>query len=129
MDLFLSGRYISSAEACWRIFGFPMRQLQPPVTLLQVHLSGEQNVVFQQGTPAAAVLAAHGNTAPATMLTQWFAMNADEAPVQRGTGSQRREVPYKGGGPHNEIDCSALLYHDYPMFFVWTAAVRRHAAA
>jgi hypothetical protein len=35
---YLLGRYISSNEAIWRIFDFPIRETHPTVVHLSVHL-------------------------------------------------------------------------------------------
>jgi hypothetical protein len=39
MDRYLSGRYISSIEAAWRIFDFAIHHRYPPVQHLSVHLA------------------------------------------------------------------------------------------
>lgn len=41
-----SGRYISSSEAAWRIFCFPIHERYPPVMHLSVHLENGQRVYF-----------------------------------------------------------------------------------
>ena len=43
---YLDARYVSAAEACWRIFDFPLHQHHPPVQRLQLHLPDMQTVVF-----------------------------------------------------------------------------------
>ncbi|XP_014772289.1 uncharacterized protein LOC106870651 [Octopus bimaculoides] len=40
------GRYISSNEAFWRIFGFPLHQRHPAIQQLAVHLENGQRVYF-----------------------------------------------------------------------------------
>lgn len=40
------GRYISSNEAAWRIFGFPIHERDPAVIHLAVHLESGQRVFF-----------------------------------------------------------------------------------
>jgi hypothetical protein len=43
---YLDGRYLSPAEAIWRILEFKMHEEFPPVTRLAVHMPGEQPVYF-----------------------------------------------------------------------------------
>ncbi|UYV75439.1 hypothetical protein LAZ67_13000277 [Cordylochernes scorpioides] len=43
---FQSGRYISSAEAVWRILGFSIHERSPPIVHLAVHLENGQRVYF-----------------------------------------------------------------------------------
>lgn len=43
---FVEGRYISSSEGFWRIFGFHIHERYPSVTKLHVHLEGGQRVYF-----------------------------------------------------------------------------------
>lgn len=38
---YINGRYIGSAEACWRLFEFPVGDISPSVTALVVHLPNE----------------------------------------------------------------------------------------
>ena len=42
----IDGRYISTSEATWRIFGFDLHNNSPIVIRLQVHLPQEQSMVF-----------------------------------------------------------------------------------
>lgn len=44
------GRYISSNEAVWRIFGFPIHERDPAVIHLTVHLENDQRVYFTNDT-------------------------------------------------------------------------------
>ncbi|XP_074108441.1 uncharacterized protein LOC141533449 [Cotesia typhae] len=43
-----AGRYISSSEAVWRIFGFHIHERYPPVVHLAVHLDNGQRVYFTE---------------------------------------------------------------------------------
>jgi len=45
---YLSCRYISPAEACWRISEFPTNERFPPVIHLAVHLDGQDEVFFDE---------------------------------------------------------------------------------
>ena len=39
-------RYISSCQAAWRLFGFPLAAIYPSVLFQTVHLPGQQNVTY-----------------------------------------------------------------------------------
>ena len=43
---YLDGRYISPAEACYRLFAYDITEHFPSVTRLAVHLEDEQSVAF-----------------------------------------------------------------------------------
>ena len=45
-DRYEAGRYISSSEAAWRIFCFPIHERYPPIMHLAVHLENGQRVYF-----------------------------------------------------------------------------------
>lgn len=45
---YASGRYISSAEAVWRILEFPIHERFPPVVHLAVHLENGQRIYFNE---------------------------------------------------------------------------------
>ena len=47
-----TGRYVSSSEAAWRIFGFPIHDRSPTVVHLAVHLENGQRVYFTEATAA-----------------------------------------------------------------------------
>ena len=42
----LDGRYVSSIEAAWHIFEFEITHRYPYVEMLQFHLPGQHNIVF-----------------------------------------------------------------------------------
>ncbi|CAH2207398.1 jg2803, partial [Pararge aegeria aegeria] len=46
IQIFQSGRYISSSEATWRILGYPIHERNPTVFHLAVHLDNGQRVYF-----------------------------------------------------------------------------------
>ncbi|XP_044588730.1 uncharacterized protein LOC123267907 [Cotesia glomerata] len=50
ITLYQIGRYISSNEAVWRIFGFPIHERDPAVVQLAVHLENGQRVYFTNET-------------------------------------------------------------------------------
>jgi hypothetical protein len=43
---YLEMRYISTIEACWRLFGFHIHYQDPPVERLNFHLDNEHQVIF-----------------------------------------------------------------------------------
>ena len=94
---YLDSRYISSVEACWRLFEFPMHLEWPSVYRLVVHLENQQNITYNDGDDPQAVLEAAA--AKDTQLTGWFKANSDPACI--------------AAGGH---DC---LYQDFPKKFVW----------
>ena len=52
ITLYQIGRYVSSNEAGWRIFGFPIHERDPAVFHLAVHLENSQRVYFSSGKTA-----------------------------------------------------------------------------
>ena len=48
VEEYVSCRYLSSAEACWRIFEFPIHHHKPVVIKLVFHLENEQQVYFRE---------------------------------------------------------------------------------
>lgn len=44
---YVACHYLSSSEACWRIFKFPIHYRKPVVTKLVFHLENEQQVCFR----------------------------------------------------------------------------------
>ena len=89
---FQAGRYISSNEAAWRIFGFPIHERYPPIEHLDIHLENGQRVYY---TPENAAQIAQ---APArqTKLTAFFQLCIEE-PFAR-----------------------TLLYSEVVIYFTWS---------
>ena len=79
---FVDGRYVSGAEASWRLFHFPLHEQNPSVTRLQVHLEGEHTVVFPADTDDLRAVAEAAADA-LTTLTAWFALNARNPELAR----------------------------------------------
>jgi hypothetical protein len=88
---YLHGRFISTLEAVWRALCFPMHESKPPVMRLQIHLPGQESVIFREDDDVADVV----DTDRPTHLKQWFKANADPA------------------GAH-------LTYVEFPEKFWWT---------
>ncbi|XP_036339810.1 uncharacterized protein LOC118749148 [Rhagoletis pomonella] len=88
------GRYISSNEAVWRIFGFPIHERDPAVIHLAVHLENGQRVFFTNETAIERAM-----NPPKTTLTEFFELcNRPDA-----FGAFAR----------------TLLYSEVPRFFTW----------
>ena len=66
-------RWIGSAEACWRIFGFDMYGHKPSVEQLQLHLPNEQGVQFDDDDDLSLVLGHEAERQ--TTLTAFFQLN------------------------------------------------------
>ncbi|KAK1402506.1 hypothetical protein POM88_002111 [Heracleum sosnowskyi] len=81
VDDYIACRYLSSAEACWRIFKFPIHYRKPVVTKLVFHLENEQQICFKDDESLPSVV---GRINPeATMFIQWFQTNSRD-PFARG---------------------------------------------
>lgn len=87
------GRYISSNEAVWRIFSFPIHSRHPTVFHLSVHLENGQRVYFTESNARNVATAP-----PNTTLTAFFALCQEDA------------------------FASTLLYAEVPKYYTWNAA-------
>ena len=88
---YLSGRYISSNEAFWRIFNFDIHQRYPIVVNMPVHLENGQRVYFNnQNAHSKAQLA------PKTMLTSFFDLCSVDDFARK------------------------LFYNDVPTYYTWS---------
>ncbi|PAA84583.1 hypothetical protein BOX15_Mlig017082g4 [Macrostomum lignano] len=88
-----SGRYISSNEAMWRIFGFSIHERHPTVVHLSVHLENGQRVYFTEQN-----MMQRGQRPPDTTLTAFFKLCAEDAFAR------------------------TLLYHQVPTYYTWNAS-------
>ncbi|XP_071040071.1 uncharacterized protein [Parasteatoda tepidariorum] len=88
------GRYISSNEAIWRIFTFPIHERDPAVVHLAVHLENGQRVYFTEQNALQQAL-----TAPKTTLTEFFNL------------CNRQDIVGEFA--------KTLMYTDVPKFFTW----------
>jgi hypothetical protein len=98
---FQNGRYISSNEAAWRIFSFPIHDRYPPVCHLQVHLENRQRVYFNTDN-----IQERATTAKDTTLTAFFKLC------------------------HSDDFARTLYYPQLPKFYTWnpsTAIFKRRA--
>ncbi|KAG2197507.1 hypothetical protein INT47_007116 [Mucor saturninus] len=90
----LSVRYISTVEACWRIMGKRTHSCQPSIKRLAIHLSNQQNVTFSEGASSVEIQRAMEKQ---TTLTAYFKLNRDD------------------------IDARSILYNDIPAHYVQDA--------
>ena len=90
---YMDARYVSSCEAHWRMYMFPMQEHHPTIIRLQVHLPNQQPITFDPATVDRERVQRQGNKA--TTLTAWFKYNAQNA------------------------DHRHLLYQDFPSEMVW----------
>lgn len=86
------GRYVSSNEAMWRIFSFPIHERNPTVVHLAVHLENGQRVYF-----TAENARQRAAEPPPTTLTEFFKLCASD-PFAR-----------------------TLLYSEVPKYYSWNA--------
>ncbi|XP_037822309.1 uncharacterized protein LOC119610956 [Lucilia sericata] len=74
IKMYESGRYISSSEAVWRIFAFPIHERYPPVYHLAVHLKNGQRVYFNSSN----ILQQVENPPQTTLLSFFELCKVDE---------------------------------------------------
>ncbi|XP_074321416.1 uncharacterized protein LOC141657922 [Silene latifolia] len=95
---FQSGRWVSPCEAAWRIFGFDLFEIQPPVMPLQVHLPNMQTLCLRPNENLASVLANDKRTR--TPLTEFFRESAQK-------------------------DCPKLLYGEFTEHYRWDTGLKQ----
>lgn len=93
---FQMGRYVSSNEAVWRIFSFPIHERYPTVVHLAVHLENGQRFYFTEDNVLQRV-----DRPPSTTLTRFFEMcQSDEF-------------------------ARTLLYSEIPKYYTWNQASKK----
>ncbi|XP_021755611.1 uncharacterized protein LOC110720849 isoform X4 [Chenopodium quinoa] len=97
---FQSGRWVSPCEAAWRIFGFDLFEMHPPVLPLSVHIP-DMNTVCVRPYERLDIGIASGVYAK-TQLTEFFRMNAAN---DNGLGYLYGEFP-----EHYKWDASAKTW-------------------
>lgn len=90
------GRYVSSNEAFWRIFSFPIHERHPTVVHLAVHLENGQRVYFTTRNAADRVA-----NPPSTTLTSFFSMCAQDEFAR------------------------TLLHAEMPRYYTWNATSKK----
>jgi len=93
---FQMGRYISSNEAAWRIFGFEIHKRYPTVKYLAVHLENGQRVYFNDQN-----VHNRGENPPNTTLTAFFNLCASDDFAE------------------------TLLYHEVPKYYTWNPSTKQ----
>jgi len=73
---YLDGRYISSIEAAWRIVEFEITYHYPSIEMLQFHLPGQHNIVFNDDKDLVDV--ADRAKDSISMLMGWFRVHQDD---------------------------------------------------
>ncbi|XP_012849577.1 PREDICTED: uncharacterized protein LOC105969365 [Erythranthe guttata] len=99
------GRWICAPEACWRIYGFLMSEMSPPVIVMPVHLPNHQPLRFgvQFGVQQSLAHVLDDPLSSRTMLTEFFVSNScDESAIRL-----------------------KLLYKEFPEYFVWEPAKKK----
>ena len=91
VQLYQVGRYLSSHESCWRLFGFEIHARHPSVEHLQIHLEHQHKLYFIEGKEEQAV-----SNEQVTTLTGFF----DLCKVDDFARS--------------------LLYIDVPKYYIWS---------
>ncbi|OBZ69834.1 hypothetical protein A0H81_10535 [Grifola frondosa] len=94
---YINSRYISAAEAAWRLFHFDLHEQSPNVVRLQIHLPGQHLVTFDPDESHEVVL--QRAAVERTTLTAFFAANACDDQV----GEEARKYTYQ----------------EFPQHFVW----------
>ncbi|CAI0455118.1 unnamed protein product [Linum tenue] len=81
---YLDCRVLSSFEAVWRLFEFPIHERTPAVVCLPVHLKDQQSVTYNPDTGLQSVL--EDPEKAKTMLTEYFTLNRVDP--------EARSIPY-----------------------------------
>ncbi|XP_076041929.1 uncharacterized protein LOC143025805 [Oratosquilla oratoria] len=94
---FQEARYINANEATWKIFGFDIYKSYPPVSSLDLHLEGENEVFYDENSSKGTVTA---KAKQDTQLTAFFKLCAK----------------------YDEKFVSTLYYHQMPQHFCFDKA-------
>ena len=98
VEQFVTGRYLSAAESCWRLLGFKLTKRSHGVQKLACHLKNEHCIVFQEGQEDQALQRGEVDTS----LMAWFKAN-------RGEGLTEEDA----------VVAKATIYPDFPGQFVF----------
>ena len=90
---FVTSRFITSSEGCWRIFAFDTHGRDPSIQRLAVHEENLQMVTFNEGNPEEAI----SNPKNTTTLA-WFKLN------------------------QSDPEANSLKYHEIPEHYVWNSS-------
>ncbi|XP_020175533.1 uncharacterized protein [Aegilops tauschii subsp. strangulata] len=86
IDDYIRCRYISSCEACWRMFAFDIHGQEPSVERLVVHMPEMNRAIFSEHDTLESVL--NNPLACKTRLTEWFVANRDHPEARALTYGQ-----------------------------------------
>ena len=98
IEHYVSGRWVSSSAACWRIFSFDTHYNYPSVMKLLVHTKNSERVYFTENFTKDQMLNAQARR---TTLTAWFELNERD--------------------PH----ARQFLYQDIPEYYTFNQSTRR----
>ena len=90
------GRYVSTNEALWRIFDFPVHERYPSVQHLAVHLKDRATVCFREDNAEQ-----RAQIPPRTTLTAFFELN------------------------EKDTFCRGLLYCEVPRYYTWNTSSKK----
>lgn len=93
----IDNRYVSTIEAIWHFFSFPMNHQDPPIIRLEMHLEDEQNIVFSETNDIKKI----EKDVKHTKLTAWFHLNQTEPEARK------------------------YLYPDLPRYYIWKSSERK----
>ncbi|CAN1310136.1 ATP-dependent DNA helicase PIF1 [Linum perenne] len=80
---YLDCRSISSYEAIWRLFEYPIHERKPNVVRLSIHMPLSQSITYQGSQTIRSIVGRPGITN--TMLTQWFVLNQRDPSARKYT--------------------------------------------
>ena len=104
--------YLSSAEACWKMFSFPMHSRCPSVQICKFHLPNEQIICYKPDADLEKVVNDEDNKI--TMLTEWFETNKREKASPLSVKALGKDL---NGNPHPKGP--DLLFHEFPEYYSW----------
>ena len=90
---FVTSRFITLSEGCWRIFPFDTHGRDPSIQRLAVHEENLQMVTFNEGKPEEAI-----SNPKNTTLLAWFKLN------------------------QSDPEANSLKYHEIPEHYVWNSS-------
>jgi hypothetical protein len=110
---YLDVRYVSSNEACHRLFAFDLHGMHPNVYRLAVHLPNEQTTYFPEGTTVGEAMMRNNSTA----LTGWCDVNRKAKSEYMATAT----LAHNSNDPAPPLFAAlTTLYPDYPEIAMWS---------
>jgi hypothetical protein len=95
---FQDARYISAAEACWRMYNFAMNSQTPRTERLPVHIENGQTITFKDDDKLQEIV----NKSVETQLTQYLQLNKEQNAIAKD-----------------------LYYHEIPQYFAWKEKTKK----